>query len=142
MIADSLKTLMASTFAFYLKAHGFQLNVEGEDFPQLHKFFKKIYKDAFDSVDDYGEFIRALDEYAPGSLKRMMDLSQVDDQPRIPNAKLMVEELLSDNDKIMALLVAAIDEAENEDEDAVADFLADRQERHGKWHWQLGSYLK
>jgi starvation-inducible DNA-binding protein len=75
MLADLLKTYLASTFAYYLKAHMFHWNVEGPDFGELHEFFSNIYEDAFHAVDPIAEYIRTTEEYAPGSLSRFQELS-------------------------------------------------------------------
>ena len=44
MLADQLKVLLGSTFVVYTKTHGFHWNIEGPDFPQYHKFLKKMYE--------------------------------------------------------------------------------------------------
>jgi starvation-inducible DNA-binding protein len=90
VLTDQLKILLASQFAYYLKAHYFHWNVEGSDFGQLHKFFQKIYEDAFSAVDPVAEYIRSLNEYAPGSMERFQELTQISSQPKIPRAKLML----------------------------------------------------
>jgi starvation-inducible DNA-binding protein len=93
MLADNLKTLLATNFAYYLKAHQFHWNVEGADFGQLHKFFQKIYEDAYSALDPTAEYIRYLGEYAPGSLERYSELTEIAGQIKIPRARLMLEEL-------------------------------------------------
>ena len=80
MLADALKTLLASNFAYYLKAQGFHWNVEGPDFAQLHEFFADVYEDAYSAVDKIAEYIRTLEEYAPNSFERFQELSQIPDR--------------------------------------------------------------
>ena len=41
MLSDDLKTLLASTYAFAIKAQYFHWNVEGSNFAQYHKFFEE-----------------------------------------------------------------------------------------------------
>ena len=142
MLADLLKTYQASTFAYYLKAHYFHWNVEGPDFGQLHKFFQKIYEDAFAAVDPIAEFIRTMNEYAPGSLARFQELTQIQDQIKVPRARLMLEELLADTETMIAMSKQAFDASTAEGRDDVANFAADRMTTHGKYAWQIKSYLK
>ena len=142
MLADLLKTYLASTFAYYLKAHYFHWNVEGPDFGQLHKFFQKIYEDAFAAVDTIAEFIRTTEEYAPGSLSRFQELTQIQDQIKVPRARLMLEELLADTQTMIDLSKQVFDASTQEGRDDVANFAADRMSSHGKYMWQLKSYLK
>jgi len=142
MLADLLKTYLASTFAYYLKAHYFHWNVEGPDFGQLHKFLQKIYEDSYSAVDPIAEYIRTTEEYAPGSLSRFQELSQIQDQTKVPRARLMLEELLADTQTMIDLSKQAFDVSTQEGRDDVANFAADRMAQHGKYMWQLKSYLK
>ena len=142
MLTDNLKELLATTFAFYLKAHNFHWNVEARTFPQDHELFGEIYTDAFGAVDPLAEYIRTLDEFVPGSFTRFSELSKVKDQVKIPKADLMIKELLADNDMIIELLKDAFDVATKDRQQGIANFLADRMTMHGKWHWQLSATLK
>ena len=142
MLTDELKTLLATKFAFYLKAQHFHWNVEGSNFPQYHELFGKIYVDVYESIDHLAEYIRSLNEYSPGSLKRFSDLSKINDQVKIPKAELMIKELLSDNDMIISMLKDSFDTATKDREQGIANFLADRMSSHGKWHWFLTATLK
>ena len=142
MLADNLKTLLASNFVYYLKAHQFHWNVEGSDFSELHKFFGKIYEDAYDALDQIAEYIRYLDEYAPGSLERFAELSIIQGQTKIPRARLMIEELLANTQQMIDLLNQCFASAEQENQQGIADFVSQRLSQHGKYQWQLRSYLK
>jgi starvation-inducible DNA-binding protein len=142
VLSDALKQFLASSFAYYLKAHMFHWNVEGPDFVQLHDLFSEIYEDAFDSIDQTAEFIRTEDEYTPGSLERFKELSLIQDQTKIPRARLMIEELLADTQTMKDLSKSLFDAATQAGREDVADFAANRQGAHGKYGWQLKSLLK
>jgi starvation-inducible DNA-binding protein len=143
MLVDTLKVLFASSYAFAVKAQHFHWNVEGTDFPQYHKFFGKIYAEVTDNaIDQLAEYLRSLDSYAPGSLTRIKELSQIEDQLKIPRAELMVAELYEDNTKLLQMFKQAFHVAEQEDEQGIADFIASRIDAHGKHGWMLRSTLK
>jgi starvation-inducible DNA-binding protein len=142
MLADLLKTYLASTFAYYLKAHYFHWNVEGPDFGELHKFLSKIYQDAFDAIDPIAEYIRTTEEYAPGSFERFQELSQIQGQTKVPRARLMLQELLADTQTMIDMSKQVFDVAAAEGREDIANFAAERQSQHGKYSWQLKSYLK
>ena len=142
MLADSLKTLLATNFAYYLKAQGFHWNVEGPDFSELHGFFQAIYEDAYSALDPTAEYIRYLGEYSPASLERFSELTEIAGQTKIPRARLMLEELKVNNDQMLDLLTRCFDEANNDNEQGIANFIAERLSAHGKYRWQLTSYLK
>ena len=142
MLADSLKILLASNFAYYLKAHNFHWNVEGPDFGELHKFLQKIYEDAFSALDPTAEYIRYLGEYAPGSLERYSELTQIMGQTKVPRARLMLEELLANSGQMIELLDQCFAEATQENKQDIANFIAERLSQTNKFAWQLRSSLK
>lgn len=142
MLSDLLKTLLATNFAYYLKAQMFHWNVEGPDFSQLHKFFAKIYEDTFDAIDPIAEYIRTLEDYAPGSFERYQELSQIQGQTKVPRARLMLEELLADTEGMKQLVMQVFEAAQAEGREDIANFMAERQNSHGKYAWQIKSFLK
>jgi starvation-inducible DNA-binding protein len=143
MLADSLKTLLATEYAFVIKAQFFHWNVEGPDFAQLHEFFGDLYEEVYDnSIDKTAEYIRTLDDYAPGSFERFLELSRISGQPKVPRARLMIEELLANNEQMIELLNETFAVAEQENQQGIANFIAERIDAHGKHGWMLRSFLK
>jgi starvation-inducible DNA-binding protein len=143
MLVDNLKVVLASSFTLYLKAHNFHWNVEGPNFPQYHRFLDDFNTEIFDNaIDRAAEFIRVLDQYAPGSLTRFAELSIIKDQIKIPRAELMMAELYEDNAKIIELLNISFASAEEENQQGIANFIAERLDAHGKHQWMLRSILK
>lgn len=143
VLADDLKTLLATQYAFVIKAQYFHWNVEGSDFSQLHKFFGKIYEEVYkNAIDHTAELIRTLDEYTPGSFERFQELSLIASQTKIPRARLMLEELLADTEIIINLLDQCFAAAEQENQQGIVDFIAGRIDAQGKHRWQLRSFLK
>jgi|688.fasta_scaffold72121_7 starvation-inducible DNA-binding protein len=142
VLSDLLKQLLASNFAYYLKAHMFHWNVEGPDFSQLHKFFSKIYQDAYGATDQMAEYIRTLDDYAPGSFERFQELTQISGQTKVPRAQLMLEELKVDTERMIELTMQVFEVAQQERREDIANFMAERQSAHGKYLWQIRSFLK
>jgi len=143
MLAESLKKVLASSYAFVIKAQFFHWNVEGPDFAQLHEFFGEIYEEVYgNSIDRTAEFIRILDDYAPGSFERFQELSLIQGQIKVPRARLMIEELYQDSDKMLEILNMAFQDAEAENQQGIMDFLAGRIDAMGKHRWMLRSFLK
>lgn len=143
MLADDLKTLLATQYAYAVKAQYSHWNVEGPDFAQLHKFFEKLYREVNDnSIDQTAEFIRALDEYTPGSFERFQELSLIPGQIKVPRARLMIQELLADTQTVIDLLNTCFASAEQENQQGVADFLSQRLASMAKHAWMLRSFLK
>ena len=138
----SLKELLADTVALKFKAHGYHWNVEGDDFPQAHTFFEMIYNDYEEATDEFAENLRRLDTYAPFKLSRLTSLSTVSETDVTSEFEDMAMDLLKSNDAVLAKLKDAFDLADAAREQGVANFLAERIDMHGKWHWQLSAVVK
>ena len=143
MLVEDLKTLLATQYAFVIKAQFFHWNVEGPDFAQLHKFFGKMYEEVYsNSIDATAEFVRILDDYTPGSFERFSQLSLITGQTRVPRSMLMIQELLNDTETMIDLLNQCFASAEQENQQGIADFVAGRIDAMGKHRWMLRSFLK
>ena len=143
MLADNLKCVLACSYALAVKAQNFHWNVEGPDFPQYHEFFGNLYEEINgNAIERTAEFIRTLDEYSPGSFSRFLELSKIPEQTRIPRAELMMQELYNDNLTMVDTLNEAFAAAEEENQQGIANFIAERLDAHGKHSWMLRSILK
>jgi starvation-inducible DNA-binding protein len=141
-LIEEMKITVASTFAFYLKAHYFHWNVEGPNFPQYHEFFGGIYEETFAAVDSLAEHLRALNAFVPGSFIRFTELSLVKDEVNIPSAMSMLAKLQSDNDVMITQLSKTQTIAENNKKMGLANYLQDRIDAHEKHGWMLRSTIK
>ena len=141
-LQESLKIAFASEFSFYLKAHFFHWNVEGENFQQYHDLFGKIYEEVYDSIDDFAENIRKTNTYTPGSLTRFSMLSAIEDEISIPSAREMVMELLQDSEKMSEIFKFTFRLSEENNQYGLSDFIASRQDAHNKHSWMLRATLK
>jgi starvation-inducible DNA-binding protein len=141
-LTTAIKVLLANATVMYYKAHQFHWNIEGIEFTQYHEFFGDLYSEVYDNtIDRAAEFVRALDHYTPGSMVRFAELSVIEEQTKIPRAELMVAELYEDNSKILMLLNEVFPIA-NEENQGIANFIAERIDAHGKHGWMLRSILK
>lgn len=142
MLSDSLKILLASTQSFAIKSQNFHWNIEGSDFPQYHAFYDTLYGDVADTLDKIAEYIRILGHYTPGSLQRYAELTVIQDQTKIPRAELMFFETLKDIEKMIELVVEMFDQATQERQQGIANYMAELQDLYGKKAWFIRSILK
>jgi starvation-inducible DNA-binding protein len=140
-LINELKVLLADTVTLKFKAHGYHWNIEDHGFPQYHKFFQKIYEDYDEAIDGFAELIRKLGEYAPYKLSRFAELSSIPETDVNSDHMSMCADLLIANDAVTEKIKDAFDLATSAREQGTANFLADRQDMHAKWHWQLSSIL-
>jgi starvation-inducible DNA-binding protein len=141
-LIEQMKVTLASTFAFYLKTHGFHWNVEGANFPQYHEFLGDLWEETFGAVDPIAEHLRTLQSFAPASFARYTDLSIVKDELNIPPAMSMMTKLLSDNQMLIDQLTKTQVLAEANKKMGLANFLQDRIDAHEKHGWMLRSITK
>lgn len=139
----ALKTAFASEFSFYLKAHNFHWNIEGPLFYEHHLLLERIYTEVFENaIDQFAEHLRALGIYAPASLAKFSMLSKVEDENAIPEWSSMIQELLTDSDRMAEIFRITFDMAEQHGDHGLSNFLADRQDAHKKHSWMLRASLK
>ena len=141
-VIQSLKEVLADTFAMYLKTHNFHWNVTGPDFPQYHSFLDNLYNELWEATDAIAEHIRAADGFAPGSFTRFQELTSIQDELNIPTASVMMAKLLADNAIVMNTLRKAYDEAEAAGMIGLSNFLQDRTDIHAKHGWMLRSIVR
>lgn len=141
-LVKSLKVLVSDVVTFYFMAHGYHWNVEGQDFSQYHSLFSDIYEDAYGSIDPIAENIRKLDDYAPFSLQKFLDLRTIDFKDVQTNPKAMAKSLLTANDSLLGTLKDTFEAAMKADEQGIANFLSERIDMHQKWAWQLRASTK
>jgi starvation-inducible DNA-binding protein len=109
----------------------------------MHEFFGNLYEEVYNnSIDRTAEYIRALGDYAPGSYERFSELTIIKGQTKIPRARLMIEELLANNSQLLDLLNETFATAEQENQQGIANFIAERLDAQQKHGWMLRSFLK
>lgn len=141
-LSENIKVVLATTFAWALKAQGFHWNVEGPNFHQYHALFGELYEEAFEACDDIAEHGRTLDEYMPASLGRFYQLSAINCEPNVPQPREMVRKLEEDNKVVIDVLTEAYKEAEAQSKLGLANYLQDRIDTHEKHGWMLRATLK
>jgi starvation-inducible DNA-binding protein len=141
-LTNDLKTFLADAVTMYFVAHGYHWNVEGSDFSQYHALFAEIYEDVYSSIDLIAEDLRKLGEYAPFTLSKFIELRTVESVEVAPNPKAMAKALLKVNEGVLVTIGKAFASATKANEQGIANFLAERDNMHKKWHWQLTASTK
>jgi starvation-inducible DNA-binding protein len=104
--------------------------------------FAEIYEDVYSSIDPIAEDIRKMDEYAPYTLSKFSDLRTIEAKDVNPEPKAMAKELLRLNDGILESIAKAQEAANKANEQGIMNFLAERDDMHKKWRWQLKASTK
>jgi starvation-inducible DNA-binding protein len=142
-LVGSLQSLLADTFVFYLKAHGYHWNVEGEAFGPFHELFGGISGEVYGTIDDMAEHIRKLGAYAPYTLALFEQARTISDTRLGDSSPLpMVRDLIAANEQILARIALCKKLAVDAKEDGLANYLDDRRDQHKKHGWFLQATAK
>jgi len=142
-LVASLRVALGNTFTMYFKAHSYHWNVEGIHFSMFHDFFQEIYEDVYGAVDPLSEELRKLDVYAPISLMEIYSYKTIMEDSSKPDTAIeMVMNLLIANKEVLDCLTPLFDIATAEKQQGLANFIADRMDKHKKFEWQLQATLK
>jgi starvation-inducible DNA-binding protein len=143
MLAESLAHFLGDIVTMYSIVHGYHWNVKGKDFKEFHAFFEDIYNDVYDAEDRIAEYVVTLGYDAPYFPADFAELTCLKGIDRITSGDIMdmVQSILSMNDQMIEETKALFDLATAAKENGIANFIADRQDAHAKWGWQLRATL-
>jgi starvation-inducible DNA-binding protein len=154
-----ISDVQANMFVLFHKTWVFHWNVVGPDFQQLHTLFGEQYETMFEEIDRISEHMRFMNVRPIGTLTRMVEVStvaegsntsQIDEMGQkqiipgkpVTKADDMIKRLMLDNMILIELLTDASDEAGQQRSYATQNIVQDLMESHGKFVWQLRSFVE
>lgn len=137
--AQDLGKLLADTYVLYVKTQNFHWNLVDPKFSSLHKFFEEQYEELSEAVDEIAERIRMLNQKSPGSMRAFLTHTRLEESEEDLDGRLMVEQLLSDHEFIIAELRKDIAKASERGDEGTADLMVQRLRVHEKQAWMLRS---
>ena len=141
-LAEELNELLANVFSFYFKAHSAHWNVTGPDFSEYHALFAEIYEDVYDSIDPLAENVRKLGSTTFTNLASVALASEFAVSGTISHdARELAKDLRDANALLLEEIAEALICASTHNQQGILNFLADRQDAHQKWAWQLSASL-
>jgi len=141
-VVEALDGILSDSFVLYYKTHASHWNVEGPQFKQLHDLFMEQYVEIWNALDGIAERIRALDSYAPLSMKELLKAASLAESGQNRDASQMIRDLAEDNEHLATSLSRTIGLADEANDQATADLLTQRLGVHEKAAWMLRSLLK
>ena len=140
-VIDSLRQVVADTYALIGQTHICHWNVRGPSFFSLHTAFEQQYTELFTAVDELAERIRAKGALAPGGLTNLAKMAGIEEIAEDASAESMVEHLVKANQKLLGDLKSARDSAAEAGDSETEDMMIARLQVHEKTIWMLNSYL-
>ena len=136
-LSVALGVLLADTYSVYHEAHGFHWNVRGADFSQYHDLFAEISDDIYGSVDPIAENMLKINADAPFRMNELATMRTIPESAPATDPQSMAEALLKQVEGLLNTLTRTFDVANNQNEQGIANFLAERIDMTQKWAWQL-----
>ena len=141
-LAEELNELLSDVFAFYFKAHSAHWNVTGPDFAEYHSLFADIYEDVYGSIDPLAENVRKLGKPTFTNLAKLALTSEFAlSDTNTTDARELAKDLRDTNAMLLEEIAEALVCAAMHNQQGILNFLADRQDAHQKWAWQLSASL-
>lgn len=140
-LIELMKKVLADSFALYVKGLNFHWNCTGSNFPIYHDFFGRFYEEINGSIDSTAEHIRTLDAFAPGSMTRFLELTEIKCELNILTTAEMIQKLIQDNAIILQTLNVTFNVANSLNEQGLADYIAGRIDAHKKHEWMFKSII-
>lgn len=140
-VVTALKSVLANSYALYVKTQNFHWNVEGPNFKSLHVLFEEQYRELIEAIDEIAERIRTLGEKAPGTFTAFQELNTIPDGNNRASAEVMVKELEESQKAMVAILKKALEEVQKNHDDVTTDLLIRRITVHEKGAWMLRSSI-
>jgi len=143
-VVHVLNTLLSDEFILYTKTLNYHWNITGPHFHDLHKLLDTQYHELLETIDSVAERVRSLGGHALGSLLEFTQNTRLKEEPhKYPSAKIMISNLLSDHESIIANLRKDLETCQLKHHDAgTTDFLTGLMEHHEKTAWMLRALLE
>lgn len=140
-VAESLKTVLADSYALYLKTQNYHWNVTGPNFASLHALFEEHYTELTMAIDEIAELIRGLGEKAPGSFEAFQAISTIKSGDANASAERMVKDLAAGQEAVSKTVQTALEAAQAAEDEVVIGALTERLTVHRKNAWMLNSSM-
>ena len=137
-IAKALNTVLADSFALYLKTKNFHWHVSGPHFRDYHLMFDEQGAEIFATTDEIAERIRRIGGTTLRSIGHIAKLQTLaDNDAEFVPAGDMVRELMNDNKAVIAGMRKAHEVADKHEDVATASILENFIDAAEKRTWFL-----
>src|SRR5262249_17892672 len=138
-VVELLKYALADQHVLYMRLRNYHWNITGPQFQPLHVLIEKQYDQIAEAIDDTAERIRQYGAFAPGTLKEMLELARLTEEPGVvPSAREMVANLVADHEAVIRQLREDTKAAgDTYGDTSVEDYFIQLVQTHQKMAWLL-----
>ena len=123
-VSQALNTILADSYALYLKTKNFHWHVSGPHFRDYHLLFDEQAEAIFATTDEVAERVRKIGGITLRSIGQIASLQTIEDNEDdfVPPAE-MLRELMNDNKKVVEFMREAHKIADDHEDVATASLL-------------------
>lgn len=116
-LIDTLNTVLANTYATYLKTQNYHWHVKGPFFHSIHEMLEEHYNDLADAVDEIAERIVIIGGKACATFSELNSKKTVTDGSSDLDAMAMVNDLVDSHNEVLKSLSTALKSAQDNDDE-------------------------
>ena len=123
-VSEALNTILADSYALYLKTKNFHWHVSGPHFRDYHLLFDEQAEAILANTDEVAERVRKIGGTTLRSIGQISKLQTIEDNEDdfVPPAE-MLRELMNDNKKVVEFMRKAHETADEHEDVATASLI-------------------
>lgn len=140
-LTAALSELLASFQVYYTNLRGYHWHVKGPQFYQLHPAFEGMYDKAAEKIDELAERLIQLGVQPENRFSVLLTQSKIKETTLLSDPKVIIPEIVDNYRTLIALERAALELADNADDEVTQALLSDFLAEQEKEAWMLTAYL-
>lgn len=140
-LTAALSELLASFQVYYTNLRGYHWHVKGSQFYQLHAAFEGMYDKTAEKIDELAERLLQLGVQPENRFSVLLTQSKIKETTLLSDPKVIIPEIVDNYRTLIALERAALELADDADDEVTQALLGDFLAEQEKDVWMLTAYL-
>ncbi|MDA8886746.1 DNA starvation/stationary phase protection protein [Bacteroidia bacterium] len=140
-ITKKMNTLLASYSGLYMNNRGFDWNLKGKEFFELHLKFREVYDALILRIDEIAERILTLEGIPVHSFTENLKLSEIKEETNITNGTVALNSVLDGYKKVVGMQRIILEMATDIGDEGTASLMSDYITLQEKEIWMFRAYL-
>ena len=141
-LAEHLNILLADYQVFYINASGFNWNITGDKFFELHAKFEELYNDLLKKVDEVAERILTLGYTPLHTFSDYIETANINEAKNVSDGKQAMQIILNAFRSLIQLEREIADYAGEANDEGTIALMSDYIREQEKLVWMYSAYLK
>jgi len=141
-LANQLNSLLANYSIFYQNTRGYQWNIKGEKFFEMHLKFEELYNDLLLKIDEVAERILTLGHPPEHNYSAYARTSQIKESEKVSDGQEAVAHILEAFKIIITAQREILELAADANDEGTNALMSDYIRFQEKQVWMYSSFLK